>query len=169
MIGLSRRQSNRRAPAARSPEDQVILDRQSFVSELEQEIQRARRGRRLSVMVAQLGDRGQYDFVDERAGDPLFDRVGELLLDQKRRIDVAGSLGQGRLALILPETGEPGALAVATRLRAAIRGDFTGLATDAHVGFGIVSFGRHGRNANSLLGSAQRAAGTARALDPQRG
>ena len=51
----------------------------------------------------------------------MVERTGEVLEEQKRRDDVVASLGQGRFGLILPETGEPGALTVAERLRAAVR------------------------------------------------
>jgi diguanylate cyclase (GGDEF)-like protein len=133
-----------------------MVDRQSFVEELEYEIERARRGRRrLSVLVGQLGTHGQYDFAG-RPADDLVDRTGAVLEEQKRQVDVVASLGQGRFGLILPETGEPGALAVAERLQSAVA---NALGTHApRLSFGVAALGRHGRKASALLRAAQRAA-----------
>ena len=136
-----------------------MLDEQSFIRELEREIERAKRGsRRLSILVGQLGSQCRYDFVDQRAGDPLLELAGEALAEQKRQIDVAASLGQGRFALILPETGEPGALIAAERLQAAVASLFREHAYAPRLSFGVATFGRHGRSANALLGAAERAA-----------
>lgn len=133
-----------------------MLDKQTFVRELEQEIERARRGRRrLSVIVGQLGAHGQYDFAGSRPDD-LVERTVAVLEKQKRQVDVVAWLGQGRFGLILPETGEPGALAVAERLQSAVA---NALGMHApRLSFGVAALGRHGRKASALLRAAQRAA-----------
>jgi hypothetical protein len=70
---------------------------------------------------------------------------------------VVASLGQGGVGC-LPETGEPGALAVAERLQSAVA-----IALGMHaprLSFGVASLGRHGCKAAALLRAAQRAAAT---------
>jgi GGDEF domain-containing protein len=65
-------------------------------------------------------------------------------------------LGQGSFGLILPETGEPGALAVAERLQAAVA---SALGVNApRLSFGVATLGRHGLKPAALLRAAQRAA-----------
>jgi diguanylate cyclase (GGDEF)-like protein len=135
------------------------LEEQPFVRELEGEVERAKRGsRRLSILVGQLGSPGQYAFVGQRSGDPLLDRIGEALESQNREVDVVAMLGQGRFAVIMPETGEPGALIVAERLRAALASLFREHPGAPNLGLGVASLGRHGRSAGALLGAAERAA-----------
>jgi diguanylate cyclase (GGDEF)-like protein len=139
--------------------DSSILDAQSFREELASELSRARRGsRRLSIVVCRLGSPGQYDFAGQRTADPLLGHVAKTLVEQKRQVDVAASLGQGRFALILPETGEPGARVIAERLKVAIAAAYDAESEAPVVGIGVASFGRHGRSANALLRAAERAA-----------
>jgi diguanylate cyclase (GGDEF)-like protein len=146
-------------------EDSPILDEHTFRRELESEMARAKRGRRrLSVLVGQLGSPGRYDF-GQGGGDPLLERAGRALVEQKRQVDVLASLGRGRFVLILPETGEPGARVIAQRLRGAVAGIFREQSERPSIGFGVASFGRHGRTGSALLRAAQRAALAAQELD----
>jgi len=139
--------------------DSSILDAQSFREELASELSRARRGsRRLSIIVCLLGSHGRYDFAGQRTADPLLRHMAKTLVEQKRQVDVAASLGQGRFALILPETGEPGARVIAERLKAAIAAAYDAESEEPVLGIGVASFGRHGRSANALLRAAERAA-----------
>jgi diguanylate cyclase (GGDEF)-like protein len=147
-------------------EDRPILDEHSLRRELASEMARAKRGsRRLSIVVAWVGRPGQYDFVSQGAGDPLLERLGGVFVEQKRQVDVVAALGQGRFVLILPETGEPGARVIAARLREAVAAVFGAEAGVARIGFGVASFGRHGRTANALLRAAERAARAAKEQD----
>lgn len=133
-----------------------MLDRESFLEELEHEVARATRNRRrLSVLVGQLGDPRQHDFVGRVAG-ALVDCAGAVLTEQKRQVDMVSLLGQGSFGLILPETGEPGARVVAERLQAAVA---SALGVNApRLSFGVATLGRHGRKPAALLRAAQRAA-----------
>jgi diguanylate cyclase (GGDEF)-like protein len=139
-------------------QDSSILDAPSFREELASELSRAKRGsRRLSIVVCLLGGPGQYDFVGQRTADPQLGHAAKTLVEQKRQVDVAASLGQGRFALILPETGEPGARVIAERLKFAIAAHYAESEAPM-LGIGVASFGRHGRSANALLRAAERAA-----------
>jgi diguanylate cyclase (GGDEF)-like protein len=145
--------------------DPSILDEHSFRRELASELSRAKRGSgRLSIVVGLLGSPGEYDFVGQRTADPRLEAAARTLVEQKREIDVVASLGQGRFVLILPETGEPGALVAAERLKTAIAAAY-GAESEAPLGFGVATFGRHGRSANALLRAAERAARAAKELD----
>jgi diguanylate cyclase (GGDEF)-like protein len=145
--------------------DSFILDEPFFREELASEVARAKRGSgRLSIAVVLLGRPGQYDFVGQRTDDPLLGRVAKTPVERKRQVDLAASLGRGRFALILPETGEPGARVIAQRLKVAIAAAHEAESEVARLGFGVASFGRHGRSANALLRAAERAARTAKEL-----
>jgi diguanylate cyclase (GGDEF)-like protein len=140
-------------------QDSPILDASAFREELASMLSRAKRGsRRLSVVLCLLGGPGQYDFVGRRTADPLLGRAAKALVDEKRQADVAASLGRGRFALILPETGEPGARVTAERLKAAIAAAYDSESEAPMLGIGVASFGRHGRSADALLRAAERAA-----------
>jgi len=146
--------------------DPSILDEHSLRRELASELSRAKRGSgRLSIVVGLLGSPGEYDFVGQRTADPRLEAAARTLVEQKREIDVVASLGQGRFVLILPETGEPGALVAAERLKTAIAAAYGAESEAPRLGFGVASFGRHGRSANALLRAAERAARAAQELD----
>jgi diguanylate cyclase (GGDEF)-like protein len=145
-------------------EDHPILNEHTFRKELASELARAKRGsKRLSIVFAQVGRPGQYDFVTQRARDPLLGRVGTVFVEQKRQVDVVAALGRGRFALILPETGEPGARVIAARLREAVAAAFEAETGTPTLGFGVASFGRHGSTANALLRASERAAANSQA------
>jgi GGDEF domain-containing protein len=140
-------------------QDSSILDATSFREELASELSRARRGRRrLSIVVCLLGGPGQFDFAGQRMADPLLEHAMKAIVGQKRQVDAAAYLGRGRFALILPETGEPGARVIAERLKVAIGAACDGDSEAPVLGIGVASFGRHGRSANALLRAAERAA-----------
>ena len=146
-------------------EDHFVLDEHSFRRELASELARAKRGsRRLSIVVAQIGSPDRYDFR-QQPGNPLLERAGRILIGEKRGVDVVASLGRGKFALILPETGEPGARIVARRLRGAVANIFRDHSERPRLGFGVASLGRHGRTANALLRAADRAALATKELD----
>jgi diguanylate cyclase (GGDEF)-like protein len=145
-------------------EGHPFLNEHTFRRELACELALAKRGsKRLSIVFAQIGRPGQYDFVTQRAGDPLLGRVGTVFVEQKRQVDVVAALGRGRFALILPETGEPGARVIAARLREAVAATFGAETGTPTLGFGVASFGRHGRTANALLRASERAAANTQA------
>jgi diguanylate cyclase (GGDEF)-like protein/putative nucleotidyltransferase with HDIG domain len=155
-----------RADAERS--DELLHDESSLMRELELEVERAKRGsRRLSVLVGQLGSQDVLNETDRAVTETILDRAGGALEEQKRQIDTVALLGRGRVVVILPETGEPGALKVAERLRAAVAGAFREHDNVPRLIFGVASFGRHGRSASALLVAAERAVLVARRLDQQ--
>jgi two-component system, cell cycle response regulator len=147
-----------------------LLEPRDLIRQLDLELERTKRGRRLaSVVVVQLGGVGRGDDrdpdQDELASGGVIERAAAVLIEKKREIDVVGSFGEGKFVLILPETDERGALAVAERLRAAIADAVRDREIESTASFGVASFGRHGRSSSELLGAAERASRTARALE----
>jgi GGDEF domain-containing protein len=134
-----------------------------FDRALELEVERAKRGsRRLSLLLGELagGQNGKGSTPRE-----LLERVGGVFLEQKRQIDVFSAIDSKRFVLILPETGESGALAVAERLRVAVAAAFRDHGDAPVLSFGVASFGRHGRSASALLTAAERALRVAQELE----
>lgn len=139
-----------------------LLDPGEVRAELELELARARRtNAALSVMIGELDDSSGRPSVAVR------EHAISVLMRHKRQIDIAGSFEDGRFVLVLPETGEGGALTFADRLRALV---VAGCGDDgpATISFGVASFGRHGRSASALFSAARRALRAAQALERDR-
>jgi HD-GYP domain-containing protein (c-di-GMP phosphodiesterase class II) len=144
----------------------VAGSKSAFNRHVELELERARRGGRpVSLLVSDLT---QADEASPESDVPLSEsaltQMGALVSGHTREIDTVGLIGPGRLGLVLPETGEHGALALAGRLRAAITHAFGADAVPPKLRFGVASFPRHGRTADSLFRAADRAVVAASAL-----
>jgi diguanylate cyclase (GGDEF)-like protein len=108
--------------------EQAMLDpltgtanRRGFERALEVELERsARRGHPCALVIVDLDD---FKLVNDRYGHAVGDEVlvmlAERLRDSVRSADTVARLGGEEFALLLPETGLTGALAVAERARRA--------------------------------------------------
>jgi diguanylate cyclase (GGDEF)-like protein len=108
--------------------EQAMLDpltgtanRRGFERALEVELERsARRGHPCALVTVDLDD---FKLVNDRhghgVGDDVLVMLAERLRDSVRSADMVARLGGEEFALLLPETGLTGALAVAERARAA--------------------------------------------------
>ena len=99
-----------------------IANRRAFFDVLGIEFRRSRRyARELSVLMLDLD---HFKGVNDRWGHPFGDHVlrqtADVVAANVRESDLLGRYGGEEFALALPETGEPAALAVAEKLRAAI-------------------------------------------------
>jgi diguanylate cyclase (GGDEF)-like protein/putative nucleotidyltransferase with HDIG domain len=156
LIGLRSRQGEANSTAPAPP--QVL-----FGDQLDLELERAKRAARpLSVIVGEL-DPPTTTGADTAAALRV---VASAVASEKRRIDIAAIIGDGRFALILPETAEHGALVLSERLRSAIGDATEGAAVT--VSFGIATFPRHGRSAGALVKAADCALDAVRALGGDR-
>ncbi|MGD8742231.1 MAG: GGDEF domain-containing protein [Granulosicoccaceae bacterium] len=89
---------------------------------LERELARAQRFERpLSVLMFDIDHFKQVnDSYGHQAGDAVLKRIGEVVLREVRRIDLAVRYGGEEFLVILPETGSDGAVVLAERLRLAV-------------------------------------------------
>jgi diguanylate cyclase (GGDEF)-like protein/putative nucleotidyltransferase with HDIG domain len=151
-------------PGAPSPVP--VAPQPDFGEQLGHELERSRRGARpLSVMIGQLiGQSLSAPAGGERALTVVAAAVGA----QKRRIDTLAIIDDERFGLILPDTGEQGALVLAGRLRAAIAAAFADRPDAPAVNFGIAAFPRHGRTPEALTSAADRALRAVKTLGDNR-
>jgi two-component system, cell cycle response regulator len=100
-----------------------LFNRRYFQYRLEQELERARRhGGPVSLLVLDLDHfKHVNDRYGHRAGDDALRLTAELLTRELRRLDVCTRWGGEEFAIILPNTGGPGAMVVAQRLVRALR------------------------------------------------
>ena len=96
-----------------------LVNRRRFIEALESEIGRVRRlGSPLALILADLDD---FKLVNDRLGHPVGDELLQAfagaLRDHLRDVDVPARLGGEEFAVLLPETTQDGAVAVAERLQ----------------------------------------------------
>ena len=99
-----------------------LFNRRHFFDNLEKEIQRARRYRRVfSLLMLDLDDfKGYNDTYGHLRGDDALKEVARLLLANSRRADVVGRFGGEEFVVLLPEINKQGAAVVAEKMRAAV-------------------------------------------------
>jgi two-component system cell cycle response regulator len=100
-----------------------LFNRRYFQYRLEQEVERCRRhGDTVALMLIDLD---HFKKVNDRYGHPAGDAVlraaAEILTRELRRVDVCTRWGGEEFAVILPDTGRPGAAVVADRVLRALR------------------------------------------------
>ena len=157
--GLSRRL---RDLAYRDPLTSLYNHRY-FQEELAHEVERAERyGQPLSVLMLDV-DRFKEvnDTYGHQMGDTLLSYVAQAIAAKLRSSDVAARYGGDEFAVILPETDQTKALAVAEKLSEAISADhrWQGALLDnlgVGISFGVAAFPDDGRTADDLLGAADR-------------
>lgn len=149
----------RLASAARTDALTCLLNRRGFNERLEVELARAQRNSTpLGVIVGDLDVfKAVNDQLGHSAGDNALERVGALLRDHGRPMDVAARIGGEEFALLLPEAGAEQALLVAERLRSRVQAAFAGDPLPLTISFGIATFPAHGTTAEQVLGAADRA------------
>ncbi|MBC5811040.1 MAG: GGDEF domain-containing protein [Candidatus Eremiobacteraeota bacterium] len=97
-----------------------LLNRRGFNVRLEEEIRRLqRKGEPLSVLIVDVDDFKRYnDTFGHPAGDAALRAVARIILSTLRRSpDCACRIGGEEFAIVLPESDEPGAIAVGERVR----------------------------------------------------
>jgi len=123
----------------------------------------------VSVLVCELdGVHRVTEALGPEAGDDALRRFAELLRRTTRDSDVPTRLEGGEFALVLRDTDRVAALAVAERLRAAVREEFADLAVPLAVSVGLAATGTDLESAAEVLGAAHRALDAARRLGPDR-
>jgi diguanylate cyclase (GGDEF)-like protein len=146
-----------------------LLNRRAFDDAFEIELARAKRGHfGLGVVVLDLD--GFKRFNDEhghQAGDLALQRLSRALIRHTRAIDHVGRIGGEEFAVLAPESGTAGSLAMAERLRRAVEIEFSG-----HGGLtascGSAAYPENGAERLVLVGAADRAMYEAKALGKNR-
>lgn len=99
-----------------------LFNRRHFFDNLEKEVQRARRYRRVfSLLLLDLDDfKGYNDTYGHLKGDEALKEVARLLLASTRRADIVARFGGEEFVVLLPEINAQGALVVAEKIRTAV-------------------------------------------------
>lgn len=138
-------------------------NRRFFETYLEDEIERARRyGSVLSIIFLDLDD---LKLVNNQHGHLIGSRtlqeVAKRILGAVRTIDKVVRFGGDEFCIILPETDEIQARAVASRVRKSLGGSPYRLAVDIEVtitaSFGIATYPQHATNKDALIRQADAA------------
>lgn len=136
-----------------------LLNRRGFDEALDLALERSRRNG-LPVCLL-LGDLDHFKRLNDRAGHDAGDialrRVARVLEAGKRRPDTVGRFGGEEFALVLPDTGETGGLAIAERLRLTVRETFSTYEVSLRISFGIAVFPSHAQTPDDLVRAADAA------------
>ena len=99
-----------------------LFNRRHFFDNLEKEVQRAGRYRRVfSLLLLDLDDfKGYNDTYGHLQGDEALKDIGRLLLASTRRADIVARFGGEEFVVLLPEINAQGALVVAEKIRTAV-------------------------------------------------
>jgi diguanylate cyclase (GGDEF)-like protein/putative nucleotidyltransferase with HDIG domain len=108
------------------------------------------------------------DSLGHEAGDEVLRRFSDVLRRSTRGTDVPTRLGGEEFAVLLPGTGRDEALAVAERLRLAVRAEFEGFAAPVSVSVGVAASSPELTTAADLTRAANRALYAAKRLGRDR-
>jgi two-component system, cell cycle response regulator len=141
-----------------------LLNRRALIVKLVAELERVRRyNAPLSVLML---DVDHFKLVNDThghlAGDQVLEAMGTLLQRAARTVDTVARYGGEEFAIVLPETGEQGAIAFAERLRAKIEsnGFSIGRGQELHltISVGVTTFpAARATSAEGLLDCADQA------------
>ncbi|MFQ5601411.1 MAG: diguanylate cyclase [Candidatus Krumholzibacteriia bacterium] len=143
-----------------------IHNYRSLMNALRTEFRRARRHDQVFTFV--MADVDHLKIYNERfghlAGSQVLAEVARLLVGNCRSTDIVGKYGGDEFAVILPQTGVPGALAVGERMRAAIeRHTFKHVPQgEVTCTFGVAVFPTDATDMRALIRQADRVLFTAK-------
>jgi diguanylate cyclase (GGDEF)-like protein/putative nucleotidyltransferase with HDIG domain len=117
----------------------------------------------VSVLVCDLDDfRHVNDILGPQAADDVLRRFAAVLQRATRGSDVPTRLDGAEFAVVLRDTGRVAALAVAERLRTAVRDEFSDVSVPISVSIGLAATGTSAATASELLRAAHEALDAAR-------
>lgn len=123
----------------------------------------------VSVLVCDLDDfRHVQDRLGPDAGDEVLRRFAGVLRRATRGSDVPTRLESAEFAVVLCDTDHAAALAVAERLREAVREEFADVSVPVSVSIGVAATGPNTDTAADVLRAAHRALDAARRLGRDR-
>lgn len=155
--------------AARTDHLTGLLNRRAFSETFENEVARASRtARPLGVVMLDLdGFKAYNDRHGHPTGDAALRRLSAVLTRTTRSIDHLARVGGEEFAILTPETGPAGTLAMAERLRRAIEIEFSerDLLTAS---FGVATYPENGSDVAQLFAAADAAMYEAKAAGRNR-
>jgi diguanylate cyclase (GGDEF)-like protein len=127
----------------------------------------AHAGQQLTPLAAVMLDLDHFKQVNDRyghgAGDELLAALGELLRGTLRGADFAARVGGEEFVLLLPDSDEDGAVALAEKLRAAVEHiSAPRVEQPLTASFGVAVYPRDAQDGQELLRAADRALYTAK-------
>lgn len=148
-----------------------LLVKKEFESRLVHEVQRAKRYQRpLTLLMIEVDWEFFEKEVNIRASMPytIFKQLGPIILRKLRTVDFAGRIAGETFSAMLPETPLAGAFIAADRLREAVEhyefiGDDLERRFRVAVNIGVASFPEHGKDAEELTNTANKALSMCRA------
>jgi diguanylate cyclase (GGDEF)-like protein len=145
--------------AARTDPLTNLSNRRGFRELLDLELERARRAEgRMTLMLVDLDSFKEVnDRCGQAVGDSALRRIASLLETNKRQLDAIARVGGEEFALVLPDTDQHEAFAIAETLRNRIREEFAADAVPITASFGLASYPEHGATAASLIHAADEA------------
>ena len=141
-----------------------------FTEQLNHEVLRSdQHGESLSLVMIDIDHFKPFnDRNGEEAGNEVLRRVGEIIRETLRKVDIGARYGGEEFAVILPSTPKRGAHAAAEKLRAEIAASEFPLAPDQPLGrvtasLGVATYPAEGRNAAEFVEQCNRALCVAKA------
>lgn len=139
-----------------------MLNRRSFMLELEREISRAKRGAGLvSIAMFDLDHfKALNDAHGHPAGDEVLRGIAARMQATIRQPDILGRYGGEEFALLMPDTDAEMAMRVCERIRAAVQMggvEWGGQRLSITVSGGVAAFALHGTTSEALIAAADAA------------
>ena len=137
-----------------------LFNHRAIHRRIEEEVKRSERtGHEFSVVMMDLdGFKLFNDTYGHPEGDLVLRDVAALLVESTREFDVVGRYGGDEFIVLLPETSQAQARAVAERVRSALGGrpyaSHDGGNIPVRMSFGIATFPRDAKGCQQLVGSA---------------
>jgi diguanylate cyclase (GGDEF)-like protein/PAS domain S-box-containing protein len=140
-----------------------LCNRRHFMEQGQAELERAQRyGHALSVLMLDIDHfKGINDSHGHKAGDIVLQRLGDVMREALRTVDVIGRIGGEEFAVLLPETDLQRAAEVAERLRENVAGAEVvleaGMPLHFTVSIGVARLEEKDSNLDILLNQADKA------------
>ena len=133
-----------------------LANRRRFERQLEREVGRVLRfNHPFSLLMIDIDNfKNLNDTFGHDAGDDAIRRIGRVLREGTRGIDLAARIGGEEFAVLLVETGQSAALEVAERLRTAIKALLTPAGGEITASFGVAECPADAQTASGIVKAA---------------
>jgi diguanylate cyclase (GGDEF)-like protein len=136
-----------------------VHNKRHFQESLEREFARSKRyGNPFALVMFDIDHFKRInDTYGHLAGDEVLRRMGALVTKKVRTNDIVARVGGEEFAVILPEAGRPGGLALAEKLRKLVESEqftYNGIVVPVTVSLGVAGFEASFENAEALISRA---------------